>query len=321
MGAMRRKMKRSGSALTLAARGFAFATAFYAAPVLAQVPGNETLGSGKAQQLFDEARDLIQSGDWRSACPKLLRSQTLDPRPTTMFRLAECYQHVGKNASAWTWYLAAADASEQGGRNERAEFARTRAARIEGILSHVSIHLPAAIEGMTLYLDGEPLDLARRSEAIPVDPGDHTISVRAPGKRAFISVVRVPQEKSAHVVDVPSLEDEPTATRTEGHASATPKDGAAAQAPATQSSTLRPLRVPGLILVGGGAVLGALGMTLYLTGTDGEGCRSGCALGIANISLGGAAIVLGGAFFLASLAGDDGAKASAAWRRPFELRF
>src|SRR6516164_3682204 len=58
-----------------------------------------------AQSLYDEAKTLMNAKNFVQACPKLEESQRLDPSPATEFHLADCYEQVGRTASAWAAFL------------------------------------------------------------------------------------------------------------------------------------------------------------------------------------------------------------------------
>src|SRR5260221_11014313 len=58
-----------------------------------------------ARTLFDEGRKLLADGKYDAACPKLEESQRLDPGTGTLFNLADCWEQIGRTASAWARFL------------------------------------------------------------------------------------------------------------------------------------------------------------------------------------------------------------------------
>src|SRR5690349_13986528 len=74
-----------------------------------------------AQALFDDAKELVKSGKAAEACPKFEESQRLDPGLGTQLNLADCYERIGRTASAWTIYVEVAPAARREGQDARAE--------------------------------------------------------------------------------------------------------------------------------------------------------------------------------------------------------
>ena len=124
-----------------------------------------------AVALFDEGRKLLAEGRYAEACPKLEQSQKMDPGPGALFNLSDCYEHIGRTASAWVGFrevLAQARASK---REDREKVARERVEGLEGRLTRVAVEAEA----------GAPADLeVRRNDTlvskeisgakVPVDP-------------------------------------------------------------------------------------------------------------------------------------------------------
>lgn len=161
-----------------------------------------------AQALFDEARTLSASGKHAEACPKLAESLRLDPSMGTRFYLAECLEHTGKLASAWTYYLEVADGARAAGQKDREKFAADRAEALRPRLPRLSIQVPKAARaagGLEIKRNGVVVGAAQWGVAIPIDLGPHAISARAPGKKAWATEVIAKQEGESLAIVVPAL--------------------------------------------------------------------------------------------------------------------
>jgi hypothetical protein len=161
-----------------------------------------------AEVLFGEARALAEKGDFAAACPKYEESQKVDPGMGTLYRLGDCYEHIGRTASAWAAFRDVASQAQTAGQAAREADARQRAAAIESQLSRMTIDVPKALPGVVVERDGVHVGEAQWGLAVPVDPGAHTVIVHAPGKREWKKVLDVPR-KEAIVLHVPPLEDAP----------------------------------------------------------------------------------------------------------------
>jgi len=161
-----------------------------------------------AEALFDEGRKLMAAGNYAAACPKLAASQALDAGVGTGLNLADCYEKLGKTASAWALFRETAAAARNAGSPERERVARQRAEALERQLSHLTIVAPTEAETIAITRDGARIDAAAIGSALPVDPGDYTIAASAPGKLPWSTTVRV-APASRVSLSVPLLEDEP----------------------------------------------------------------------------------------------------------------
>jgi hypothetical protein len=171
--------------------------------------------SAAAQTLYDEGRRLASVGQWGDACPKLAESQRLDPTPVTAFYLADCYEHVGRTASAWSTFLELAAITHRTGgpkAAERERVARSRAAALEPKLARLEIDIPVAsrVEGLVVKRDGEVVGEGQWGAPLPVDPGPHTVEAHAPGKRPWLARENVQGSGQVKRLEVPVLQDEPT---------------------------------------------------------------------------------------------------------------
>jgi hypothetical protein len=160
-----------------------------------------------AEALFNEGRTLAASGKYAAACPKFEASEQLDPGLGTLLNLAECYEKLGKTASAWAEYKEAIPLARAAGSKVRQDLATERAQALESRLSMLTIRAMGGTEdanGLEIRRDGVPVQPAELGSPIPVDPGPHTIEAAAPGRQKWASTVQV-ADASKLAVEVPVL--------------------------------------------------------------------------------------------------------------------
>jgi serine/threonine-protein kinase len=202
-----------------------------------------------ARTLFDEGRALAKDGKWPEACAKLEASQRSAPGIGTLFNLADCYEHIGKTASAWTAFSETADQAKRAGQGDRETIARDRAAALAPKLAKLRFDAKGAPPpGLELRLDGKVLAAGAIGTEIPVDPGDHKVNVSATGKAPREISVRVEVPAAVVLVDLPKLDDAST------QAPVTPPPP-----PPIVHEDERPWQKPAAIAAGGVAIV-ALGV-------------------------------------------------------------
>lgn len=159
-----------------------------------------------AEELFQQARRLMDSGKDPDACPKLEESQRLDPGVGTLMYLALCYERIGRTASAWSTYRVAASAARNAGQLERQRIASSRAEALEPQLSRLVLRVSIQhTPGLSLVRDGIALGQAAWNLGVPVDPGMHQITASAPNCQPYSVSVQVPPNGAETVFDVPTL--------------------------------------------------------------------------------------------------------------------
>ncbi len=164
----------------------------------------------QAEALFSEGRRKLRDGALDEACAQLRQSQALDPAVGTLLNLAECEERRGHLAMAWSTWLAAAAEATALGQADRGALARSRAMALTARLGTLTVAVPeaAALEGLQVQRDGLELDRALWGTEIPVDPGEHVLSARAPGHREWRATLNTSAGLSVSV-QVPPLEREP----------------------------------------------------------------------------------------------------------------
>lgn len=164
-----------------------------------------------AQALFEQGKELIAAGHHAEACAKFDESQRLDPGIGTQFNLADCYERVGRFASAYALYVDVAARSKTAGQAQREAVARKRAEALKPKITRLVIVIPEAVkvDGLQVQRDGTVVGSAQWGLPIPIDPGVHKVLVKAPGKQPWEGSIEVPNDAQQHAISVPSLIDAP----------------------------------------------------------------------------------------------------------------
>jgi hypothetical protein len=196
-------------------RRLATAIVFGTVTVLGAAAHGQSASGNKAaaEALFNDAVKLMNGSDLASACPKLEESQKLDPAVGTLLYLGECYELQGRTATAWATFNSAAGAARAAGQAGREKTAQDRAAALEPKLSKVTIVVPAeaAIPGLEVTRDGVSVGGGSLGSPTPMDPGDHKVAARAPGRKSWSQTVKLGGAGATVVVNVPVLTEDPTA--------------------------------------------------------------------------------------------------------------
>ncbi len=281
-----------------------------------------------AQALFEQGRALVEQGRFADACPKLAESERLDPGIGTMLWLADCYENSARTASAWATFKEAAAAAAMK-HDERERVARERAAQLEPKLARLTITVGPSAEHVEVHRDGVVLGSAEWGVPIPVDPGSHSVTASAPGRRPWSTTVDLANGPHLIEVTVPALS--PLADE---HAAAPPAATAAeTSAPPPETASRDPgrgMRISGVtVAVVGvaatvtGAFLGFQAKSIYEGATSSGNCHpdNECnAAGLqqrhdafsmataATVAVGaGAAAIVGGAVLFFAAPHRDGA--------------
>jgi hypothetical protein len=171
-----------------------------------------------AQELFDAGQKLMTAHDYAHACPKFEESQRLDPAIGTLLNLGNCYEHEGRLATAWAVFLEAGARAKAAGQTQRVQVAHDHAESLSARAPRLLLLVPSAanMPALVVKRDGEIVGRAQWGEAIPVDPGSHTIVASAPGLKSWSQTVTL-AERDKISVTVPELVLDPAAPENAPH--------------------------------------------------------------------------------------------------------
>lgn len=186
----------------------AFASvAFSAREAHAQAPPTGMSNEMRAEYLFRAGEKKFDSGKYAEACVDFAESLRLGPKLGTLLNLALCHETVGKSATAWGEFHHGAAWAAQNNQKDRHDFAMQHALALETKLPRVLLQLPSDRALEALDVDGEPLPDSRWYLPIFLDPGEHSVTISAPGKQRGTVKFRVTDSPTEQLVNVPALED------------------------------------------------------------------------------------------------------------------
>jgi hypothetical protein len=175
-------------------------------------------GADPAQVTFDRGVADMEAGRFERACPSIEESYKLDPRPGTLFTLAECEAGRGRLATAvkryrdYLAFWAALPADKRQKQSDRVETARRQQVALLPLVPELTLALsPSAPSGTLVIRDGDVVPAAALGVPSPVDPGEHVVTTQAP--RGPVSKVRITVakgEKKSVVLEVRVAEVSPS---------------------------------------------------------------------------------------------------------------
>lgn len=233
--------------------------------------------SAAAAELFKRAMGQFEKKDYASACPAFGESYRLDPRPGVLFSQAECEAAWGKVATAASHYgdflalVARLPAEQRAKQGEREKHSKKQLTQLEPRLPRLTLRLPpGAPAGAVVQRDGVALGAVSLGLPLPIDPGEHTITlVAADGQKTEEKVTLSPGEARDFTPRLPAPAAPPPATSA----------AASSAAPAAPPPPGPPPRSPTLGYVIGGVGLAGLvvgGVTGALAFSRKKDVDSGC---------------------------------------------
>lgn len=160
-----------------------------------------------ATELFNAGRDLMKSGDFASACPKLAESARLKATVGALAKLAECEEHEHRLVSAYARWKQALNLARTAG-DERVADVEHELARVDRVVPKLLVVAGGALPaGAAIRVDAVEMSAAGIGVPLAVEPGHHVIQVSAPGRRPWSTAVDAAADGATTPVTIPALED------------------------------------------------------------------------------------------------------------------
>jgi hypothetical protein len=198
--------------------------------------------------VYREGIQLADAGRWKEAIERFREAIAIRSAPPALFTLAQAEEHAGELATAERTFERALSEARAAGITDVADAAKKSLSSIEPRVPRLTIKVASGVESATATVDGSPAPIG---EPVKVNPGDHFVSVSAPGKTTFKSNAYVGEGQSANVAAILPL--------------LSPRGEAVPTGSLAADSDRSALLVP--IAIGGtGIVVGAVGLAVRLVG-------------------------------------------------------
>jgi hypothetical protein len=228
-----------------------------------------TDAAAQAELLFEQGKSLLQSGDAAQACPKFAESMSVQPGIGTALWLGDCYERLGKTASAWLSFREAEGLARTRSDEPRQRIAGERIRALTPKLSTLLIVVEAPAPGIAIARDGLPVGSGSLGSELPVDPGTHTVEATAPGRVPWKAKVQVPPNAGHARIRVPAL-----AVTSSAEARA---DEAHAAAPSAQPKIALGVAAAGVVALGFATFFGLRAKSAFdASNADGHCLDDGC---------------------------------------------
>jgi hypothetical protein len=257
----------------------------------------------RAETLFNTAKFLQSKGQMSEACSLFAQSKAITPGIGVTLHLADCYERLGRPVEAWSQFRQAEQMAHARNDDKRTQIAHARAQALERQLERLTVVVSSTPhDDWQVTVDGARLPMDHLNAQLAVDPGDHEVVVKVPGRPVRTLHVRTDTANPSVSVGA----DEPLLPKPLPVATVAVLQPGSQQAPSlsTASTALQP---PGETA----AELPAQSHEEVPVGSAAEGPRSGIAartwveLGLVGLAVAGGGL---GAFFLVRqnvLAGHD----------------
>ncbi len=189
----------------------------------------------RADALFYEARALVVRGQYAEACPMFERARDLRPGIGTLLNLGDCYERLGRFASASSVFEQAVALAREAD-DPRVEIALSRVQLLAPKVRHLTVSVESDPGRMVISINGTPLGAEHWGRAQARDRGKYAVEASAPGMQSWRTELTIGDVDQS--VRVPSLK--PIGTAAVHGATPTRDPAVTATADEPQASPVHP---------------------------------------------------------------------------------
>jgi len=156
--------------------------------------GNESDDLSKARAKFMRATELEQAGNYASALQALREVAQVRMTPNIRYHIALCEEKLGKLVAALGGYELALGEAESLGPEFQKEV-EARANDLRARIPKIVIERGTGAQAADIELDGVSLGASSIGVEVPLDPGPHDVTAKAPGYQTYTTTIEVAESK------------------------------------------------------------------------------------------------------------------------------
>lgn len=152
----------------------------------------------RARAQFQQATELEQAGNWTAALQAFREVGQVRMTPQVRFHIAVCEERLGRLVAALGGYELALAEAEKVGPDFRGEVDQN-VTRLRARIPKLVIQRGEGASSAAIELDGVAVGDSSVGVEVPLDPGPHAVTAKAPNRKPFEASVILKEEETTEL--------------------------------------------------------------------------------------------------------------------------
>ncbi len=153
----------------------------------------------KARAQFQQATELERAGNWTAALQAFREVGQVRMTPQVRFHIAVCEENLGRLVAALGGYELALTDADKVGPDFRAEVEQN-VDKLRARIPKLVIERGEGAGAAAIELDGVAVGESSVGVEVPLDPGPHAVTARAPNRQPFEATVTLKERETSRLV-------------------------------------------------------------------------------------------------------------------------
>lgn len=167
-----------------------------------------------AREMFDEGMKLEEKLQWTPALERFRKVAAVKTTPAVRFHIALCLENTGHLVDALNEFERSQSEAQADSSTSSSTVAANSAKHVAGLrerIPRVTVTVAGELTASSFSVDGNAISPSLLGTAMPMDPGAHTVVVKATGKKSFEKQFELAERDRPLTIEA-SLSDDTPAT-------------------------------------------------------------------------------------------------------------